>query len=168
MLDSRIYKDWSLHKITRFVAYLADRVVGAQPRPKTVRDAVWRCHQAAAGRTRARSSDLSAAEAISEAYSSPAWQFVAHVLAVAYWTATADAAADDRARQKEYLDHVYTAADAALDLAQQLGVGGYDLAELYLGMNYGTDLDPHQRDAALAALVAGHPEVADDILQRAA
>lgn len=159
-------------KIARFIAYLGDRVIRARPGrvPKIVRDAVWRCHQAGAGRAKEVDWDLTASQTIQEAYAAPWWQFVAYVLAVAHWTASASTYdtthAADRMAQKEKIEHGRTAAMFALELSQELGIDSYDLAELYLGMQYGTDIHPDRKDAALAALVAGHTEVADDIICR--
>lgn len=160
-----------MQKITRFIAYLADRVVRERPRcPKIVRDAVWLCHQASAGRVKSAEWSLQASQTIQEAYPAPHWQFVAQVLAVAYWTVCGNAedetCASGRMVQKERFGYARIAASYAFELAQELGVNGYDLAELYLCMNYGADIAPDRRDAALAALVAGYADVADDIVSR--
>jgi hypothetical protein len=178
MLNSTIFDKWSMGKVARFVAFLAERVTRGRRghEPRVVRDAIWWCHQAAANQLDPEDMDLHTAwktisSSESEAFTTPQWEFLGAVLGVATWTADGYAldASHPSGRMDRLEKHGFARRDAAnaLDLAQHLGIDSYTLAELYIGMEYGTrKIDDDRRDAALAALVAGHTDVAADIICR--
>ena len=166
MSKTIIFKGWSLFKITRFIAYLTERICASRPHhSKLAEEIIERCHRAADGLVR-RSAVQWAYDAntLGELYTDPFWQLLGSASAAAYWTVVWTREKHGRDRQ-EIAQYGLRAAEVVLQRAEEI-VGVGPIAEVYLNMQYQEGVPLDYRDAAIAAFSVDHIELADEIMQR--